>query len=61
MIGDIHAVVCHLKQVNGANQVMGTNQITLDVPGQVAAIKEIELAEPEPDRQAAQLSEWSTG
>ena len=55
MVRDVHAVVRHLEQVDRADQVVRTDQLLLDVPGQVAAIQEVELAEAEPDRQASRV------
>ena len=53
MIRDVHPVMGHLVEVDRADQVARADQGLLDVPGQVAAIEEVELAEPEADRQAA--------
>ena len=52
MVRDVHPVMRHLVQVDRADQVARADQRLLDVPGQVAAIEEVELAEPEADRQA---------
>ena len=53
------AVVRHLVEVDRADPVHRANQLLLDVPGQVAAVEEVELAESEAQGQAQPLSEVS--
>ena len=52
VVRDRHPVVRHLVQVDRADLVGRADQRLLDVPGQVAAVEEIEPAESEPEGQA---------
>ncbi len=60
IVRDIQTMMRHLVQVDGAEGILGANERILDVPGEVAAIEEVTLTEPEADGQALALSEWST-
>ncbi len=53
MVRDGHAVMGDLVQVDRADPVDRADQGLLDIPGQVAAIEEVERLEPDPKRQTA--------
>ena len=43
----------HLVEIDRADQVDRTDELFLDIPGQVAGVEELKLAEREQNRQAA--------
>lgn len=60
IVRDIQTMMRHPVKVDGAEGILGANERILDVPGEVAAIEEVKLTEPEADGQALALSEGST-
>ncbi len=52
MVRDVHPVVRDLEQVDRADLIERADELLLDVPGQVAAVEEIERAQAEPEDDA---------